>query len=621
MEGQGNRAKKRKVSSMACDACRLRKVRCDSRSPLCGNCQIYGTACKYDSPRRRRGPRPLEQSSVGDSVSFELVDNPQTSPARSDRGLNPTVDLPVPSPTSPFVAIQYPEADHQPPLLSAPTGPAASASPLSNRASVISPSHPYTIGSTSTYGPRLAADIQQEFALALSSYESPSVLAERCIRKFVMLRFSVCPTIHVESIRNSIPLLSRSPRASTSNHHIDDEGPEDGSGLHPLPWSLEDMRAYALLTAICAIMCTTPQADLVTQYDETKLAKVFLSASRRMLSCYSDIDMKRPNSSSLIIRYLQSNTLHYFGNTTGAMHLLRCTWSLALTLRLHDEASLAGLEEIEAEERRNMFWAMYQSDKSASLLSGAPSMVIGISLEEPITLAIENPGGHNLLKNSAISGADDAFEQQIMVGFYLSTNVWRIGGDILADLKLINHMRARATAEASPPPMRDTTIMHSYLTFGALLDDLPPWLHDPDSYNCPGDAQTRFRRRCLWAQKANLVITYHCLRLAIIRQAGKLQLSHLFGLTEDGPWLDMRKLKITSDLLSSAKHLPLESLQANGEPCVEKLRQAGVELLGIAHQTADQPLASRAHGLFVQLLDVITALDSRVSAELTGEIA
>jgi Zn(2)-Cys(6) binuclear cluster domain-containing protein len=574
---------KRKVSSMACDACRLRKIKCDTRSPLCGNCQIYGTACKYDSPRRRRGPRPLEQSHVDETVSFEPAADQQTSPARSDR--NPTVGLAVPSPEISFVQNHFPGTEVQTSLHPMTAGSVTAASPLSNRASAPSPSHLYAAGSASTYGPRLAADIQQEFALALSSYESPSILAERCIRKYVLFRFSVCPTIHVESVRGSIPLLSRSPRASTSHHQIDDEGPEDRSTLHSLPWSLEDMRSYTLLTAICAIMCTTPQADLITPYDETKLAKVFLSASQRMLTCYSDVDMERPNASSLMIRYLQSNTLHYFGNTTGAMHLLRCTWSLALTLRLHDEASLAGVDEVEGQLRRNMFWCMYQSDKSASLLSGAPSMVIGISLEEPITLAIENPSGQNLLNDSVISSGGDEFEQQVMVGFYLSTNIWKIGGDILADLKLINHMRARAAPnEPCTAQVRDTTIMHSYSTFCSLMDDVPLWLHNPDSYTCreealgttPGGSdetlgQTHFRRRCLWAQKANLVITYHCLQLAIIRQAGKLQLCHLFGRTEDEPWLALRKLNITSDLLSSAKHLPLEALQANGEPCVSTL--------------------------------------------------
>jgi hypothetical protein len=353
-------------------------------------------------------------------------------------------------------------------------------------------------------------------------------------------------------------------------------------------------------------MCTTPQADLITPYDETKLAKVFLSASQRMLSCYSDIDMERPNASSLMIRYLQSNTLHYFGNTASAMHLLRCTWSLALTLRLHDEASLAGVDEIEAQLRRNMFWCMYQSDKSASLLSGAPSMVIGISLEEPITLAIENTSGQNLLNDSVISGGGDEFEQQIMVGFYLSTNIWKIGGDILADLKLINHMRARAAPnEPCTAQVRDTTIMQSYSTFCALMDDLPLWLHNPDSYTCreealgttPGGSdetpsQTHFRRRCLWAQKANLVITYHCLQLAIIRQAGKLRLCHLFGLTEDEPWLALRKLNITSDLLSSAKHLPLEALQANGEPCVSMLLSRSSESVADIHGCSGGKAAS-----------------------------
>ncbi|KAM0281437.1 hypothetical protein ACHAQH_003560 [Verticillium albo-atrum] len=398
--------------------------------------------------------------------------------------------------------------------------------------------------------------------------------------------------------------------------------PEEGTNIDGRPdgldFTLEEMRSYTLLTALCAVMCTIPEPDPNTPYDDSGIAKIFLSASRSMLSCYADFDMEHPDSSSLVLRYFQSNTLHFFGKIRAAMHLLRSAWSLAITLRLYDETSLAGIDDVEAQRLRRVFWCMYQGDKSASVLNGVPSLMMDLCLEQPITLTIEGPSQVGLLRGDS----SFQFEKQTMAGFHMSTHLWKSGTDILLDLKIIVHARARAQQiDAGAPEPRANAVMHAYLSFCALLDDLPSWLANPDSYSAADKAVTLLRRRSFWAQRTNLLITYQCLRLAIIRQAEKHGLCHLFGLTNDGSMLAMRKLKISNDMLLAAKSVPFESLQANGEPCVEKLRQAGVELLGIAHQTDDQVLASRANALFSQILDVITALNSKVSEELVGILA
>lgn len=53
---------------------------------------------------------------------------------------------------------------------------------------------------------------------------------------------------------------------------------------------------------------------------------------------------------------------------------------------------------------------------------------------------------------------------------------------------------------------------------------------------------------------------------------------------------------------------------------VEKLRQAGVELLGILNTSIEPAISSRANALFVGLLDIIAALDSQVSRELASSL-
>ncbi|KAJ7613428.1 hypothetical protein FB45DRAFT_938338 [Roridomyces roridus] len=50
-EGSGRRR-----ASIACQPCRMRKIRCDSTRPECSNCQRREEQCEYDPAPKRRGP-------------------------------------------------------------------------------------------------------------------------------------------------------------------------------------------------------------------------------------------------------------------------------------------------------------------------------------------------------------------------------------------------------------------------------------------------------------------------------------------------------------------------------------------------------------------------------------
>ncbi|KAK7424346.1 hypothetical protein QQX98_000614 [Neonectria punicea] len=93
----------------------------------------------------------------------------------------------------------------------------------------------------------------------------------------------------------------------------------------------------------------------------------------------------------------------------------------------------------------------------------------------------------------------------------------------------------------------------------------------------------------------------------------------LLGLTNNPDMLALRKIEIAIDLAGAVTSIPFEALQANGEPLVEKLRQVGASLLGIAHQNTNNTVSSRAQSLLTALIDIIARLDSRVSDELSGQ--
>lgn len=121
-----NSSKQRKEISnvvIACNQCRSRKIRCDSKRPTCNNCARRSNVCAYDSVPKRRGPdkhpgtrqrRPKKRSSNDPAlptpkrrrtVSSEQTD-PRTTMAMNIRGdktrqLGPNSQIPSPGSSLP----------------------------------------------------------------------------------------------------------------------------------------------------------------------------------------------------------------------------------------------------------------------------------------------------------------------------------------------------------------------------------------------------------------------------------------------------------------------------------------------------------------------------------------
>lgn len=109
----------RKRTSVACEVCRVRKVRCDAGKPGCGSCTKLGVACSYATARNCRP----EQDAAGLFLN-KLDARLDRLEAKLDQSLNSNpaaasfkhVTSPTPGPTP-----QHPETI--PPSGPAPTGP------------------------------------------------------------------------------------------------------------------------------------------------------------------------------------------------------------------------------------------------------------------------------------------------------------------------------------------------------------------------------------------------------------------------------------------------------------------------------------------------------------------
>ncbi|KAI9162770.1 transcriptional regulatory protein [Paramyrothecium foliicola] len=586
--------------SLACDACRQRKIKCNARLPQCNSCQTSDLACTYDLPRRKRGPKPHVRS-PGDGQPRSRVNvsvwHPGT-PLNDNIGQNNETQTSVANANTPLNL-------SSPRLSTLPSQSAASDQP--------SPYHSYHLATSPTSQP--VVDQQSPSPLAIQKNLVASIdkigysvtdVAERCVQRTMQQLFPIVPIVHQPSLIASLPLLSQ-PFALP--HFL-----ANGTLDHTNQSSFEDIRAFTLLTGLCAVVCAVD--GVTTSRDDVSLAHTFLHASRSMLATYEHFDIENPSSSSMVIRVLQSSSFHSLGKTQVSLYVLSCAYHFALLMKVYDESSLEGVDPIEAKIRRNVFWCLFVADKSASILNNIPSAIQEISLERPITLRFSGSETVELLDSSAVLHAQP-YESMLHDGFYLCNKLWSSSSDILLSLRILARMGAKsAESGSSSLEPASQSILDSYVDFCGFLDTLPSWLRDPESHHVGDEATDQFQRRSFWIQRANLLVTFHCLRLVILRKALEVGVPHLLGLTDDPATLGLRKIEISSDLVWAAGAVPFEALQSNGEACVEKLRQAGVGLLEIQHQIVNRAIASRAKTVFTELLDLISRLDSRVSDAL-----
>ncbi|KAJ5996473.1 hypothetical protein N7499_007209 [Penicillium canescens] len=64
---------KRKRTSLACDACRARRTKCDSQRPSCHYCQTHGVACIYQEPPAERPSRVEEELNAVNKRLDQLI--------------------------------------------------------------------------------------------------------------------------------------------------------------------------------------------------------------------------------------------------------------------------------------------------------------------------------------------------------------------------------------------------------------------------------------------------------------------------------------------------------------------------------------------------------------------
>ncbi|KAF4459333.1 C6 transcription factor [Fusarium albosuccineum] len=572
----------------ACEPCRRRKVRCDTGRPVCGNCRASELACEYSSQRRKRGPKPRTSSAT---ESRKDKDDPDSSTIleptniQAESNLSAQVLSSLASPTPARCLIQSP--------------PVAGPFPQEDTTSTSPPPQPHG----------RAQQIHEALMIELKSQAQPlENMVKEYINMCMLSFFPSIPVVHPPTLRRNARLLE------PSSQHIFQKS-AGTNGISPdISLQGSAMRDFAHITAIFACVSCRIRQTLEASRGEA-LIMAFLTASRDMLTCCENWDISQANSSSLVICMCHPAALHHLGKTRAPWLVMGQGIRLAMDMRLYDEDSYQSLDPLESKLRRNIFGMLRTSDMSASILNNKPLSFHDICLDETY-LSVEIDNDFSLLAEEG-SPFEPPYEQQVHEGFYLCQRLWKTATDIIVDMRLLSRSNGPSIFEPDTQDPMQKRIMHLYMNFCGTVDLLPAWLRNPESHIANSEEATDFQRRTFWQQKADIVVTYHCLRLTLLQRAASKGLCTLLGLISYPSMLDLRKLEVASDLASAVASIPFQALQANGEPLVEKLRQVGVILLEIAHQNENVAIFSRARSLLPTIIDIIARLDSRVSDELS----
>ncbi|KAM5343608.1 hypothetical protein ACJ41O_012145 [Fusarium nematophilum] len=326
------------------------------------------------------------------------------------------------------------------------------------------------------------------------------------------------------------------------------------------------MRAFAHLTAVFAcVSCRMRQNQEAGHGDS--LIIPFLAASRGMMACCEDWDVTYADSSSIVIRMCQSAAFHHLGKTRASWLMMGQAIRLAMDMRLFDEASYRNLDPLESKLRRNIFGMLCTSDMSASILNNRPLSFHEICLDYADITPVEPHDDFSLLAGEG-SPFDVPYEKQLHEGFYLCQRLWKTATNVLLEIKMLSRTSGATPIEVSFQDPGQQSITQTYMSFCGILDSLPAWLGNPESHVAGDETATAFQRRTFWHQRADLVVTFHCLRLTLLLRASQKGLCALLGLVDNSDMLALRKIEIASDLASAATTIPFEALQANGEPLV-----------------------------------------------------
>ena len=523
----------------ACDACKLRKVKCDMADP-CANCRMSQLCCAYNILPRKRGRR----------VGARTLNT--TAPPRAITANPEILSWSSVSPSSPRVIPANTESSWS--SASPPTPHSQGFVPITNVLDLIKkPAVDICAPAT-----QIRADLMTAVREA-SPLDTVEGVIHRCLDLYVQYLFVIIPILHEPTLRDGVSLfrsdgdahawtLSQSPAFDAAS-------------------ALWQMKTFTLVTALCACITAALPESFLAQRHSTSTA--FLVASRSMHQLYKDYDLEHPDSSSLSIRMWHSRALQSItGSNWTSSHCLMEASLIAHQLRLYDENSVNQSSGIESQLLRACFLALYASENAAYVFGDRPYVLNQMLF--PGNLTVHDHGEHDEpLLDTTKNINQGSLESRLLEGFQLQRRVWSLAADFIRDIRA--HVRLKSWDRLNPET-KTSELAHlteSYLAFMGLVDDFPPWLQLLNHEDNTGDADVaKYQRTCFWVQRCNFMTAFHCLRLVILQQCIDDNLVTIVGLDIHGLSVPIKKVEIVHDFLQELQMIPFICFKVLGESVV-----------------------------------------------------
>jgi hypothetical protein len=399
-------------------------------------------------------------------------------------------------------------------------------------------------------------------------------VAHHCIDLWMAFLYPVIPAGHEPTLRRGVSVFSRETRPSAL-------GP--ATSLRKDSPQLAYMKSFALITAVCAYVCSAAPVSLVPLKDA--LAGPFLQASRAMLSSYENYDLEHPDSTSLVIRTWHASAMQ---NTSGKHGAAAQTHMgaelLALRLRLYEESSVTQYDAHEAQQLRAIFWLLFHSDKATVAFSSRIYILHEPSFDGDVT--VQEYGDLTVVPHLDVTRKfnNPSLDEHIHAAFHKKRRMWLTAADLIKAIRFYPVIQtASPQTHASSPPGTTAAgerihqselerLSAMYIKFAGSMDIRTSWISLPEQPRLPDGSldpeTTQYRERTCWALRSNVMTSFHCLKLIILQECCSRGLQGVMGLGDSEVLLSGWKMDIVQEFLNELQLVPFDCYKMQGEPGV-----------------------------------------------------
>jgi hypothetical protein len=380
-----------------------------------------------------------------------------------------------------------------------------------------------------------------------------------------------------------------------------------------------------VMSTVASTLVQLPRSYLpMGRHAVRKLAQTCHEASRHISIASYD----PPTSMHVVIRYFDC-IYHFCEGHDATQHAAFGEAAhIAVTLRMHEEASYDGLDLIECEVRRRTFWLLFGADKSMSILLGRPICL----RDEDCTVHFPKELDDEYITPSAYLPQPHG-KPSLVSGLNCITRIFALLGEILVRIRV--DRRSPPQGQYATARLEEVRSLHARIMSALVHTPEPLQLKQNSQPNIPSDYGAGFRQATFAEVKdffdnpnasrenalnpflvmqANIYVTQQLVRFVIEQYRDELEIQ-IRGTTDDQRLADEQRVAddreaVASDLLKILHNIPIQSIATNGPSLVHKVRFVASTLLDAVRKAETAPAsAARAHAYLWDFLSILSEIE------------